>query len=242
MWSVWKTPEIPPSNVELKLIKDYNTGKPSPIIQVLGVLFVILSFPLAIGYAIGIFIPQLFDNINLLVIIIIVLAFLWLSILYKLIRKNPNNPNLSKVGDILNPFLEAADAITIMPKMMWKLAAVYFFQWYALFCYWQFVTPMLRKSLFNISSYDSDRYGKIMESCKAGISISEVDTSCALHIQQLYEQAVAQTGLMNGTYNLVTMITALALVPFASRYGSKFVYVICLFFTGVAMLSMPFLK
>ena len=127
MWSVWKTPEIPPSNVELKLIKDYNTGKPSPIIQVLGVLFVILSLPLAIGYAIGIFIPQLFDNINLLVIIIIVLAFLWLSILYKLIRKNPNNPNLSKVGDILNPFLEAADAITIMPKMMWKLAAVYFF-------------------------------------------------------------------------------------------------------------------
>ena len=35
------------------------------------------------------------------------------------------------------------------------------------------------------------------------------------------------------------MITALALVPFAAKYGSKLVYVVCLFMTGVAMLLMP---
>jgi maltose/moltooligosaccharide transporter len=129
-----------------------------------------------------------------------------------------------------------------MPKMMWKLAAVYFFQWYALFCYWQFITPMLRRSLFGISKTDADRFDAIMKACETGVTISPTDTSFAQNIQLLSEQAVAQTGLMNGTYNLVTMITALALVPFAAKYGSKLVYVVCLFLTGIAMLSMPFIQ
>jgi hypothetical protein len=33
--------------------------------------------------------------------------------------------------------IEIIDAITEMPKVMWQLALVYLFQWYALFCYWQ---------------------------------------------------------------------------------------------------------
>ena len=35
------------------------------------------------------------------------------------------------------PFTDVALAITTMPKVMWVLALVYMFQWYALFCYWQ---------------------------------------------------------------------------------------------------------
>ena len=64
----------------------------------------------------------------------------------------------------------------------------------------------------------------------------------AQNIQSLSEQALAQTGLMNGTYNLVTMISALALVPFAARFGNKLVYVVSLVMTGVALLSMPFIN
>ena len=79
MWSVWKTPEIPP-NVELKEIKDYNKEKPSALIQIISVLLFYSHYLLALGLILGISIPQLFDNINLLVIIIIVLAFLWFSI------------------------------------------------------------------------------------------------------------------------------------------------------------------
>jgi len=45
------------------------------------------------------------------------------------------------------PFLEIVDAIKEMPKFMWKIAAVYLFQWYALFIYWQFTTPLFKLSL-----------------------------------------------------------------------------------------------
>jgi len=140
------------------------------------------------------------------------------------------------------PFVEIAGAIGNMPKMMWKLAAVYFFQWYALFVYWQFLPPMLRTSLFGISNEDSEKFDGIMHAHGLGETISSLDMSFAQNIQSLSEQALAQTGLMNGTYNFVTMIVALVLVPFAKKYGSKNVYVTSLIFAGIAMLSMPFIK
>lgn len=50
------------------------------------------------------------------------------------------------------PFIEIWDAVKVMPKFMWKLSAVYLFQWYALFCYWQYITPLFRNTLgFNTS-------------------------------------------------------------------------------------------
>jgi len=55
------------------------------------------------------------------------------------------------------------------------------------------------------------------------------------------EEALAQVGLMNGTYNFVTMVVALALVPIAAKFGSKKVYVISLLMTGVAMLCLPYI-
>ena len=39
--------------------------------------------------------------------------------------------------NLLSPFKDIISAIGGMPKVMWQLAAVYLFQWYALFCYWQ---------------------------------------------------------------------------------------------------------
>ena len=101
-----------------------------------------------------------------------------------------------------------------MPKLLKKLAFVYLFQWYALFVYWQFITPMLRASMFGISNEDTAKYDGIMEACKSGAEISAADTSFVQNIQHLSEQALAQTGLMNGTYNLVTMLVALVLVTY----------------------------
>ncbi|WP_299216116.1 MFS transporter [uncultured Dokdonia sp.] len=241
-WSVWKTPEIPPSDEELEKINEFNKDKPSPLIQIFSVLIVILILPIALGLALGYLFPYLFSNINLLVIIMLVIAFIWLYYLYKLIKKNPKNSSIQKLGDLLNPFLESAEAIGDMPKMMWKLAAVYFFQWYALFVYWQFITPMIRTSLYGQTPEDTTRYKGIIEACEAGNTISTIDTSFAQNFQQISEQALAQTGLMNGSYNLVTMLVALALVPFAKKYGSRNVYVVSLVFAGIAMLSMPFIK
>jgi len=174
LWSVWKTPEIPPSDEELKHLHAFK-----------------------------------------------------------------QQPFLDKV---FHPFVDIYYAVGNMPKLMWKLAGVYFFQWYALFCYWQFITPMLKTSLYEISNSDSEKFDGIMAACKSGEEIGVIDLSFAQNIQALSEQALAQTGLMNGTYNLVTMAVALALVPLARKYSSKAVYIISLVFTGIAMLSMPFIK
>lgn len=43
----------------------------------------------------------------------------------------------SKPLNIFSPFKDVLSAIGTMPKVMWLLALVYLFQWYALFCYWQ---------------------------------------------------------------------------------------------------------
>jgi maltose/moltooligosaccharide transporter len=175
LWSVLKTPEIPPSDEELKFIKERNKDQ-------------------------------------------------------------------SLTHRIFEPFIEIYQAIGQMPKLMKKLALVYLFQWYALFVYWQFITPMLRASMFGISNDDTAKFDGIMEACKSGAEISASDTAFAQNIQSLSEQALAQTGLMNGTYNMVTMLVALILVPIAVKYSNKLVYVGSLFLTGIAMLSMPYIS
>lgn len=55
-------------------------------------------------------------------------------------------------------------------------------------------------------------------------------------------QALGQAAKMNTTYNISTMVFALALVPLALKFGGKKVYVVCLFLTGVAMLSIPYIQ
>ena len=96
------------------------------------------------------------------------------------------------------PFVEIADAIKDMPKFMWKIGAVYLFQWYALFIYWQFISPMFEESM----GFDSS-------------------------------QALSQAAKMNTTYNISTIVFALALVPLALKFGGKKVYVLSLLFFSV---------
>ncbi|MFD1315960.1 MFS transporter [Namhaeicola litoreus] len=54
-------------------------------------------------------------------------------------------------------------------------------------------------------------------------------------------QALSQAAKMNTAYNVSTIIFALALVPLALKYGGKKVYVLSLFLTGIAMLSIPYI-
>lgn len=120
------------------------------------------------------------------------------------IKKHQNLPFTKR---ITIPFLEIKNAIKDMPVLMWKLASVYLFQWYALFVYWQFISPMFQESL-------------------------QMDAS----------EALSQAAKMNTTYNISTIIFALALVPLAIKWGGKKVYVISLFLTAFAMLSIPFIQ
>lgn len=45
------------------------------------------------------------------------------------------------------PFIEIVSTIKGMPKFMWKIAAIYLFQWYALFVYWQFIVPLFKVTM-----------------------------------------------------------------------------------------------
>lgn len=143
---------------------------------------------------------------------------------------------------VIQPFTDIGKAVFHMPRLLWQLAAVYLFQWYALFIYWQFVTPMLRKTLYGVTNEDYVRFETIKTQCAQGMTVLPEDLSFAEHIQHLMEQALAQTGLMNGTYNFVTMIVALMLVPFALRYSNKAVYVASLFMTSLALISLPYIS
>jgi maltose/moltooligosaccharide transporter len=93
---------------------------------------------------------------------------------------------------IFTPFLEIAHAIKDMPRVMWQLALVYLFQWYALFCYWQNSSKSIALSVYKTTPQDNPK---------------------------LYEEAVSWTGLVNGWYNIVTFLSAFALVWFAKRYS-----------------------
>lgn len=108
---------------------------------------------------------------------------------------------------IAKPFKEIAAAIKKMPQFMWKLGAVYLFQWYALFIYWQYTTPLFKLTM--------------------GYSTSE---------------AASQSAQMSLTYNIVTMVVALALVPLTLKYGGKKVYALSLVGTAIALFSIPFIE
>lgn len=104
------------------------------------------------------------------------------------------------------PFIEISHAIKDMPKFMWKLAGVYLFQWYALFIYWQFITPLFRTTM-------------------------GFDTS----------QAAAQAAKMSTTYNIVTTVVALVLVPLTMRFGGKKIYALSLFGTALSLFWIPYI-
>lgn len=128
----------------------------------------------------------------------------------------PTEEELRKLREkprgFFEPFREIAGAIGHMPGVMWKLALVYLFQWYAMFCYWQYVPLSIAKSVFNTSP-DSNK--------------------------ALYEDAVVWAGKVNGFYNIVTFASAFGLVWLARRFSAKYVHVTCLLMAGLALLVFP---
>jgi maltose/moltooligosaccharide transporter len=113
---------------------------------------------------------------------------------------------------VLTPLIEIAHAIKDMPKVMWQLALVYLFQWYALFCYWQNASKSIALSVWKCTPSSNPAN---------------------------YEKAVGWAGLVNGCYNVATFLSAFGLVWLARKYSPKFVHVICLLLAAIALLSFP---
>ena len=121
----------------------------------------------------------------------------------------------SKKGGVLEPIIEIFSAIKDMPKVLWQLALVYVFQWYALFCYWQNSSKSIALSVWNATPKSNP---------------------------EAYEKAVSWTGLVNGWYNIVTFLIAFALVGFAKKYSAKNVHFICLLLAAIGFLVFPHIE
>ena len=111
---------------------------------------------------------------------------------------------------IFSPFTDILGAILDMPKVMWQLALVYLFQWYALFCYWQNSSKSIALTVFHTTPKDNP---------------------------QLYGEAVGWTGLVNGWYNIVMFLVAFSLVYFAKKYSPKLVHAFCLVLASLGFLA-----
>lgn len=131
----------------------------------------------------------------------------------------PTDEELQKIKSekvrVFTPFIDILWAIKEMPKVMWQLALVYLFQWYALFCYWQ--------------------------NSSKSIALSVWDTTPQKNVK-LYEEAVAWTGLVNGWYNIVTFLCAFGLVYFAKKYSPKLVHFGCLVLAAIGFLIFPHIE
>ena len=131
----------------------------------------------------------------------------------------PTDEELQKMKatplNVFSPFIEIAHAIKDMPRVMWQLALVYLFQWYALFCYWQNSSKSIALSVYKTTPQDNPK---------------------------LYEEAVSWTGLVNAWYNVVTFLCAFALVWFAKKYSPKLVHVSCLILAGIGFTVFPMIE
>src|SRR4051794_25404494 len=106
---------------------------------------------------------------------------------------------------------DIADAVRTMPVAMHKIGLVFLFQWYAMFIYWQFLAVSLGETVFHATPE------------KGGSG---------------WDDAIAWSGLMNGAYNFVTMISALFLVGFCVRIGAKRVHAAALGLAAVALIAL----
>nr|WP_315251749.1 MFS transporter [uncultured Flavobacterium sp.] len=109
---------------------------------------------------------------------------------------------------------DIAEAFRTMPLTMKQLIPVKFFTWYAMFCYWQYITSTLSVTIFNTTDQASEGFSK----------------------------AQLLTGSLNGTYNIVCFMVAFLLVPLALKIGAKGVHFFALLLGGIGLLCIPFLN
>jgi maltose/moltooligosaccharide transporter len=192
-WSMYKTPEIPPSEKELMLMKRKNEGMPHPVVQFfLSIITTLIAF--------------------FIILVLLIPSLFFPNLLKNIIQKTESN-KFMRILFAQN--LEIIEAILVMPSVMWKLALIYLFQWYALFCYWQNAAKSIAQSVWNTTP-----------------SLNKV----------LFEEAVGWTGLVNGWYNVVTFLSAFSLVGLAKKLGPKQVHFICLLLAGAGLMIFPFIE
>ena len=117
----------------------------------------------------------------------------------------------SKNRGLLAPITDVLQAIVGMPLMLWKLALLYLFQWYALFVYWQFSTLAVAQNVYGIP----------------------VGNHMNKHAN--FSDAISFSGLLNATYNIVTFIVALILMRLLARYAAFKLHAVSLIAAAIGL-------
>lgn len=106
---------------------------------------------------------------------------------------------------------EIVSAFKDMPLIMKQLALMMLFQWYAMFCYWQYIVLSLSTTFFGTT-----------DATTAG-----------------FRDANLINAKIGGFYNFVAFLAAFAMIPLVQKIGAKYTHATCLLLAGLAMLSIP---
>ena len=117
-------------------------------------------------------------------------------------------------GGFKNTLKEIMDAIQHMPLTMKQLALVKLFQWYAMFCYWQYIVLSISTTMFQTTDQASPGF----------------------------RESVLINGQVGGFYNFVAFIAAFAMVPFTNRFGPKISHSVSLTLAAIGMICIPLIQ
>ncbi len=138
--------------------------------------------------------------------------------MYKTKESPPSDQELQHLRDsskgFFTPLIDVVLAIKGMPKIMWKLALLYLFQWYALFVYWQFSSLSLAETVYKIP------------------------VGTAMNEHENFTKAVSFSGLLNATYNIITFVVALLLMRVLARFSAYKVHSFALLLAALGLYSM----
>ena len=100
------------------------------------------------------------------------------------------------------------DALREMPPTMRQLAVAMLFQWFGMFCYWQYVVLVLARNVGGTSDPASTAF----------------------------RDASLLNGQLGAFYNAIACVSAFAMIPLARRFGARPLHAIAMVGSGAAMI------
>ena len=97
---------------------------------------------------------------------------------------------------------------------MRRLGVMMLFQWYAMFCYWNYVTLSIARSVYATTD----------------------------PVSSGFRSAVLTNGTLGATYNAIAFVAALAMVPLVKRAGPQRVHAAALVAGGIGMALLPMIR